>query len=410
MPAVVSSARKMDRRNVNKRSSPATKAKNNSETTDPFMNDDFPDFGADDEALFAVDVTGDKAVINRERLGKSLRSDEILQLKSAAEPISGRAHINSKLGPGIINKKKKGALPASEIRRLKRIAENNGLRIAAPKKGHADKISDVWDTPEPEITSEWIEPKRSKLPPVTFGQAPVVLTENNQPLPHVEVADAGQSYNPPVAEWQRLIEAKAKIQAELDAEKELYSKSKNRAAYAEDERFDTITADPLPDDDNDNDDSQVDGILVNPNHKPTRKTAKTRTERNKLRRRKAQLKLEQDIRARKAERKAFHELLAKANTMSETTTLSDDDHQMSTIEPQDNTVPVLRRRKFGKHPIAPDPLEIHLSEDLAESLRTLKTEGNLFVDRYRSLVKRGVIESRVLQKKRRRYEWKRWER
>jgi nucleolar protein 53 len=40
------------------------------------------------------------------------------------------------------------------------------------------------------------------------------------------------------------------------------------------------------------------------------------------------------------------------------------------------------------------PLEVQLSDELAESLRLLKPEGNLFRDRYRSMVERGLVEGR----------------
>jgi nucleolar protein 53 len=40
------------------------------------------------------------------------------------------------------------------------------------------------------------------------------------------------------------------------------------------------------------------------------------------------------------------------------------------------------------------PLEVQLSGELAESMRLLKPEGNLFRDRYRSFVERGIVEPR----------------
>jgi nucleolar protein 53 len=40
------------------------------------------------------------------------------------------------------------------------------------------------------------------------------------------------------------------------------------------------------------------------------------------------------------------------------------------------------------------PLEVLLLEDLPDSLRRLKPEGNLLTDRYRSLLLQGKIESR----------------
>jgi len=52
----------------------------------------------------------------------------------------------------------------------------------------------------------------------------------------------------------------------------------------------------------------------------------------------------------------------------------------------------VRQKKLKELPTA--PLEIQLSDELAESLRLLKPEGNLFRDRYRSMVARGIVEGR----------------
>ncbi len=43
-------------------------------------------------------------------------------------------------------------------------------------------------------------------------------------------------------------------------------------------------------------------------------------------------------------------------------------------------------------------LEIKLSNELTGNLRSIKPEGNLIEDRYKSLQKRNVIETRVKQK------------
>ena len=40
-------------------------------------------------------------------------------------------------------------------------------------------------------------------------------------------------------------------------------------------------------------------------------------------------------------------------------------------------------------------VDVQLGEDLSESLRALKVEGNLFRDRFGSLQQRGVVEPRV---------------
>ena len=76
---------------------------------------------------------------------------------------------------------------------------------------------------------------------------------------------------------------------------------------------------------------------------------------------------------------------------------------------------VTRQKRVKELPTA--PLEVQLSDELAESLRLLKPEGNLFRDRYRSLVERGIVEPRFAPNKRGRkyplkyvekYDYKHW--
>jgi len=55
---------------------------------------------------------------------------------------------------------------------------------------------------------------------------------------------------------------------------------------------------------------------------------------------------------------------------------------------------VLRRRRLGKSAIPEPPLEVVLSNELQDSLRLLKPEGNLLKDRFRSMMVRGKIETR----------------
>ena len=49
----------------------------------------------------------------------------------------------------------------------------------------------------------------------------------------------------------------------------------------------------------------------------------------------------------------------------------------------------------NNHPSVPDaPLEVVLADELQDSLRALRPEGNLLKDRYRNLLLNGKMESR----------------
>ena len=56
----------------------------------------------------------------------------------------------------------------------------------------------------------------------------------------------------------------------------------------------------------------------------------------------------------------------------------------------------------GKHTVPQQRLDVQVADELAESLRTLRPEGNLFRDRYQRLQARGVVEPRVKQTPKRR--------
>ncbi|XP_033736143.1 ribosome biogenesis protein NOP53-like [Pecten maximus] len=63
----------------------------------------------------------------------------------------------------------------------------------------------------------------------------------------------------------------------------------------------------------------------------------------------------------------------------------------------------MNTRKLGKVKFEEAEIEIKLSEELPGSLRLLKPEGHLLVDRFKSLQKRNVIEPRLEASKKRKY-------
>lgn len=66
----------------------------------------------------------------------------------------------------------------------------------------------------------------------------------------------------------------------------------------------------------------------------------------------------------------------------------------------------MQTKKLSRFNFKPLPFAVQLTEDLSESLRLFKPEINLFKDRYRSLERRNIIETRLPVKKRRRYDLK----
>ena len=54
----------------------------------------------------------------------------------------------------------------------------------------------------------------------------------------------------------------------------------------------------------------------------------------------------------------------------------------------------LARRRFGKVAMPSAPLEVQLPDELEDSLRRLKPQGNLLTDRYRNMLLNGKVEVR----------------
>jgi len=55
----------------------------------------------------------------------------------------------------------------------------------------------------------------------------------------------------------------------------------------------------------------------------------------------------------------------------------------------------LQGMRIGRHKVPEREVDVQLGEDLSESLRALKPEGNLFRDRFQSLQQRALVEPRV---------------
>ena len=54
----------------------------------------------------------------------------------------------------------------------------------------------------------------------------------------------------------------------------------------------------------------------------------------------------------------------------------------------------LRKARFGQRIIPEGPLEVKLPDELEDSLRRLRPEGNLLNDRFRNMIVQGRVEAR----------------
>jgi nucleolar protein 53 len=118
-------------------------------------------------------------------------------------------------------------------------------------------------------------------------------------------------------------------------------------------------------------------------------------QRNKIKRRKEEerkAKMAADIKKKNEQVAQIKKIAAAMKTKEEARALAlalqedEDSSEGNDLE--------LRRRKLGKISLPEKDLELVLPDELQESLRLLKPEGNLLKDRYRSMLVRGKVEAR----------------
>ncbi|KAJ3152449.1 hypothetical protein HDU86_005630 [Geranomyces michiganensis] len=411
------------------------------------------DKGNDD--LFSIDKGGDVEVKRKLKYGK-LRIDEILTPQSAFSGITSRkapkttvdvttqvgnatkqrkvskqhaervdALVKRKLELGVGKIGAQADLAAREriIKKRKLDIKKGGFDLWAEEKdtsaiakvvAAADAGADVEAYLEPVI----VKPVKK---PVFADTRPVAI-------PAVEITHAGASYNPSFAAHQSALQ-KAVEEEEVTIAKRA-SVAKQLAYPAE---LDELDDETYFDDDSDEEEEVNDAAAAAPavsttedgaaaaDSTPTNTNAppkpppssaaapastdkpivlpvngearKTRAQRNKELKRAEQAR--QELAAKQAKK-----LTQQLNHLGELAKLvgKEEREHIRRLQARAELQKKLAEeetRRLGPHAFKPLPMDVQLTEDLADTLRELKPEGNLFKDRFASLQKRTLIEARV---------------
>lgn len=350
--------------------------------------------------LFTLDVKGDASIPKRFPKQKGLKADEIIAARSAVPAVALRKRPGDKMTDGILPAKRQRTqyVTHKELVRLKSIAD--GRHESTVEVVDAD--FDVWDTPleDPKLLATMPDiPKAKKAKaPNTLRQKPITLAANGKPVPAVARPKAGQSYNPSftdyqealISEGEKAVAAERKRIAELEEEKRKLEAAARSAAEAE-------AAEARADLSEWEEESAWEGIESGGEEltaKPKRPQRKTPAQRNRIKRRKEEERrvrheAKQKLKEQQAERiKAIALEVAERERALE---LARDELSDDSEEGDDNE---LRRRQLGKFKLPEKDLEIVLPDELQDSLRLLKPEGDLLKERYRNMLVRGKVESR----------------
>lgn len=349
------------------------------------------------DQLFVVDTAGDKAVADQQSTKKLLKADEILAVRSAVAGVDGRKRKVQEVADGSTVKRVKDDkyVTHKELQRLRSIADNaEDLALE-----HETAAYDPWAAapPSKHAQLDFVRKPQPIREPRSLRQAPVALTASGKTVPALTKPEAGKSYNPLVEDWSAILqrEGDAALEAEarrLDAE--ALMEEKEARAIQEAEMVDAADEDAWATDY----ETEWDGLSEGEQQVYTVKAQRRKTpaERNKIKARKERearlvwekkqkLRDQQELRIRQIAKELSAKDRARRNTAQtlDQSTSSDSEEE-----------PALRRRRFGQIAVPDAPLEVVLPEELQDSLRRLKPEGNLMTDRYRTMLINGKMEVR----------------
>ena len=325
--------------------------------------------------------------------------------------VDSRKRSSPKIGDGIMHpsnkRQKKNWVPSQELQRLKKsLDESNHLSSERLENGQ-DVTFDLWtaNNAAKDDGCDYLEKPRPKVAPATVSHAPISMTESGKPVKAIKTPKPGTSYNPSFTDWDDLLNEEGQKAVETE-------KKRLQAEQVEAERAERVaaiaSADPavgLTDDESawEGIESEYDRPDMLNKKRPERKT---QAQRNKIKRRKEaeQQALHQAKMADRRKQARELEQLGrqdreKSEVAGQVAVL--DEWQPSSDEGDDSS---LRRKRLRNVSIPEKNLEVVLPDELQESLRRLKPEGNLLNDRFRHLLVNGKVEARkaVVQPKKKR--------
>ncbi|XP_064455594.1 ribosome biogenesis protein NOP53-like [Ornithodoros turicata] len=364
-----------------------------------------------DNALFSVDKTpasprlkASKVLTKRERRSKKLTCFQNLEPTSKVPPpiIPCRVRDPEERKPAAVRKKqqKRSARRCQQAAVDRQISANRKEKEAVNTFKLPD-FYDVWESNEKEQTgldedsekfiNEYTKKRRPNIPLRRY-QKPSLL-------PPVEVPHPGASYNPAYDDHQALLsEALTVEEKKLREEKHIERVLTNMLPTREEAPTEATKLAEMSQglfEHTDDSDSECD---VEPPHMNPPVRAEDRKTKQKRRRELEQQRIRWEAKKRKEERIAMNEVFKVKNIETEYKQMEAKAKQTQLRNEERLAEKMYKPHKMSRFKFEEPDKELKLSEELAESLRKLKPEGSVLEDRYKSLQKRNIIETRKRHK------------
>ncbi|EXJ84813.1 hypothetical protein A1O3_05486 [Capronia epimyces CBS 606.96] len=360
------------------------------------------------EELFALDTQGSEDIKKKYKVQKSLKLDEILAKRSAVPAVDNRKRAHATVTDGVIESSNKRQKPdwvsKKEVQRLKK-SINTVSHLDAPNVDGEPSSFDLWSDKTPATqdpsSGEFIPKPKPKVAPPTLRKPPIPLTANGKPVRAVRQPDAGTSYNPTFEDWDELLNREGEKVLEAERTRLLEA----QATAEKEARIRALAAAPEPNPADDESawegfETENDDPEVLEKKRPKRKTP---AQRNKAKRRKEAEKIAKHEKRMSDKRIQAEEVLSALiqRSVDDQLEMTQDEQDQQADQAEEGDDRVLRRRKRGNAVVPEKPLEVVLPDELQDSLRRLKPEGNLLNERFRNLLVNGKLEARkpVLQPK-----------
>lgn len=239
--------------------------------------------------------------------------------------------------------------------------------------------------------------------PASMRRKPVSLAANGKPIPAVPRPAGGYSYNPDFTaykqryeeECQKAVETEEKrLREEADRQVRLEAAARSAAEAEAAEHLAEMASEWEESEWEGFSDGE--GLKTDRNSSSKRPERKTPAQRNRVKRRKEAERLgkhQAAMKRRDEQAKRIREIAQEVAEREKRLQLAAKNEATSNDE-QEGDDTKLRRRPFGTLEIPEKDLELVLPDELEDSLRRLRPEGNLLHDRYRSLLVRGKLETR----------------
>ncbi|KAH7928988.1 P60-like protein [Leucogyrophana mollusca] len=360
-----------------------------------------------DEQLFQIDVRGDDKIRKSlPRYSKAeLTATKILAQRSAIPAVFSRPSASVKR-----NHKAGVKISPADKQRLLRMARRPqkgplnaimdptefGAGSAIIDVSNAVKNSggyDAWVPVEEEDVRDGLETvKRAKIKKPDLGHPRDAIE-----LPAIAEPHQGASYNPPASAHEALILKAYAVEHRRAQEADRLAAIRQRIASArrpaEEGDVVGVPAGMVVDEvggDEDVDDAAAEVVI--PTKLPARKTKQQHA-------RAAKLRAEKQALAEKASKKRLLASIPAAKSLRSAAGKIQQAHEQARLARRLALRAKLRDglagQRLGKHKVPEIDVDVQIGEELSENLRSLKPEGNLFRDRFRSLQQRALIEPRV---------------